>query len=91
MVRKVLEACPVNIQMTRAHDGKLLYRSPATTELLGEVASAVDYYVNPADRREYVERVLTRRVGRRFRNPAQAQGRRAVLVLDFLAADRFSR
>ena len=30
LVRKVLEACPVNIQMTRAHDGKLLYRSPAT-------------------------------------------------------------
>ena len=29
MVRKVLEACPVNIQMTRAEDGKLLYRSPA--------------------------------------------------------------
>ena len=58
MVRKVLEACPVNIQMTRAHDGKLLYRSPATTELLGEVASEIDYYVNPADRAQYVERLL---------------------------------
>ena len=58
MVRKVLEACPVNIQMTRAHDGKLLYRSPATTELLGEVGSDIDYYVNPADREHYVERLL---------------------------------
>ena len=58
MVRKVLEACPVNIQMTRAHDGKLLYRSPATTELLGEVASEIDYYVNPTDREQYVERLL---------------------------------
>ena len=58
MVRKVLEACPVNIQMTRAHDGKLLYRSPATTELLGDVGSDIDYYVNPADREQYVERLF---------------------------------
>ncbi|SJM29791.1 putative Histidine kinase [Mesorhizobium delmotii] len=58
MVRKVLEACPVNIQMTRAHDGKLLYRSPATVELLGDVTSAVDYYVDPSERMRYVERLL---------------------------------
>jgi len=58
MVRKVLEACSVNIQMTRAHDGKLFYRSPATTDLLGEVTSAVNYYVNPTDRERYVERLL---------------------------------
>jgi signal transduction histidine kinase/ActR/RegA family two-component response regulator len=59
MVRKVLEACPVNIQMTRAADGKLLYSSPATTALLGEGTSAADYYVNPLDRAQYVE-LLTR-------------------------------
>ncbi len=58
LVRRVLEACPVNIQMTRARDGKLLYRSPATKELLGEVDSAVEYYVNPEDRRIYIERLL---------------------------------
>ncbi|TIW40880.1 MAG: hypothetical protein E5V71_12180, partial [Mesorhizobium sp.] len=58
MVRKVLEACPVNIQMTRAHDGKLLYRSPATVELLGNVTSAIDYYVDPSERVRYVERLL---------------------------------
>ena len=58
MVRKVLEACPVNIQMTRAADGKLLYRSPATTELLGEGTSALDYYVNPMDRTRYVEQLM---------------------------------
>ncbi|WP_353646814.1 PAS-domain containing protein [Mesorhizobium sp. WSM2239] len=60
LVRKVLEACPVNIQMTRAHDGKLLYRSPATIELLGEVASAVDYYVDPSERKRYVQRLLAK-------------------------------
>ncbi|MGI9462501.1 MAG: PAS-domain containing protein, partial [Aestuariivirgaceae bacterium] len=45
LVRQVLEACPVNIQMTRASDGKPLYRSPATTQLLGDVDTAIDYYV----------------------------------------------
>jgi len=58
LVRNVLEACPVNIQMTRLHDGKLLYRSPATLDLLGDVQSAVEYYVNPLDRQQYVERLL---------------------------------
>ena len=60
LVRQVLEACPVNIQMTRAHDGKLLYRSPATVELLGEVTSAVDYYPDPSERERYVERLLAK-------------------------------
>lgn len=55
LVRRVLEACPVNIQMTRAHDGKLLYRSPAAAELHGDVDSAIDYYVNPEARKQYIE------------------------------------
>ena len=58
LVRQVLEACPVNIQMTRAEDGKLLYRSPATQAFLGDVASAVDYYINSTDREAYVKRLL---------------------------------
>ncbi|MGB3387219.1 MAG: PAS-domain containing protein [Pseudaminobacter sp.] len=58
LVRRVLEACPVNIQMTRADDGKLLYRSPAAAELHGDVASARDYYVNPEDRKGYIERLF---------------------------------
>ncbi len=58
LLRKVMEACPVNIQMTKAHDGTLLYRSPATLELLGDVANAKDYYVNARDRERYVERLL---------------------------------
>ena len=58
LVRRVLEACPASIQMTRVGDGKLLYRSPASVELLGDVTSAFDSYINPAHRREFVERLL---------------------------------
>ncbi|AWC23367.1 Sensor protein ZraS [Aminobacter sp. MSH1] len=58
LVRKVLEACPASIQMTRAEDGKLLYRSPASDELLGGVDNAFDSYVHPAHRKQFVERLL---------------------------------
>ena len=58
VVRKVLEACPTSIQMTRAKDGKLLYRSPASAELLGEAVNAAEYFVNRATYREYVARLM---------------------------------
>lgn len=58
LVSRILEACPINIQMTRARDGKVIYRSPAVKELFGEVDSAIDYYVDPKVREEYIERLL---------------------------------
>jgi PAS domain S-box-containing protein len=58
MVRKVLEACAVSIQMTRAHDGKLLYRSPASVEMFGETACALDHFVSPRDHEHYVRQLL---------------------------------
>ena len=58
LVRKVLEACPVAIQMTRAKDGELLYRSPASVSLLGDAPNATGSYLDPADREQYIERLL---------------------------------
>jgi PAS domain S-box-containing protein len=58
LVRRVLEASPVSIQMTRAHDGKQLYSSPATTRLLGDVVGALDHFASQAHRDEYIERLL---------------------------------
>lgn len=58
LVSRILEASPINIQMTRARDGKVIYRSPAVKELFGEVDSAIDYYVDPKVREEYIERLL---------------------------------
>ncbi|MGI9402293.1 MAG: ATP-binding protein, partial [Rhizobiaceae bacterium] len=55
MIRKVLEACPVPVQMTNAETGKLLFRSPETIALFGDVAKASDYYANGEDRVEYLE------------------------------------
>lgn len=58
LVRKVLEACPVAIQMTRAADGELLYRSPASVALLGNAPNATGSYLDPADRERYIEQLL---------------------------------
>lgn len=58
LVRRVLEACPASIQMTRADDGRVLYRSPASEELLGDVEFAFDSYINPLHRKLFVERLL---------------------------------
>ena len=58
LVSRVLEASPVNLQMTRARDGRLLYRSPATKALFGEVKTAIDYYVDPKSREPYIKELL---------------------------------
>ncbi len=55
MIRKVLEACPVPVQMTRADSGETLFRSPDAIALFGDVGNAYRYYANPGDRERYLE------------------------------------
>ena len=54
LIRLVMDACPVPIQMTKAETGELLFRSPETTALFGAVTSAKSYYVDAADRDAYL-------------------------------------
>jgi len=55
LIRKVLEACPVPIQMTNAQTGKLMFSSPETTALFGRVESSKTYYANPSERQQYLK------------------------------------
>ncbi|MGI9387366.1 MAG: PAS domain-containing protein, partial [Methyloligellaceae bacterium] len=53
LVRRVLEACPVPIRMTRLDNGEILYESPSSREAYGgdpEKApkSVLEHYVDPA-------------------------------------------
>jgi len=57
VLRQVLDACPANIQMTSAVDGRILYRTPATLALFGDAQSSKDYYVNAKDRADYIARL----------------------------------
>ncbi len=60
MVRRILEAAPVPVGMTRAADGLILYESPASRRLflrdpiVGDL-SARSFFVDPADRDRYVD------------------------------------
>ncbi len=54
LIRRVLEACPVPIQMTNADTGRLLFRSPETTALFGPVDSSKSYYADAGERDAYL-------------------------------------
>ena len=59
MIRRVLEACPVPVTMTRAEDGIILYESPASQRLYQRDShrteiSARAHFVDPKDRDRYL-------------------------------------
>jgi len=57
MIRQILEACPVPIQMTNAETGKVLFTSPETTAMFGAVDSSHSYYPVPGSRRKYLDKL----------------------------------
>ncbi len=54
LIRKVMEACPVPVQMTRADNGEMLYRSKETIALFGDIENSRKYYANPKVRENYI-------------------------------------
>lgn len=46
ILRRVLEACPVPILMSRVSDGKLLFKSPETTALLGNISYSPEAFLD---------------------------------------------
>ena len=59
LIRRVVEACPVPVVMTRAEDGRVIYESPALQELFGRgpssaEISARDFYLDTKDRGRYL-------------------------------------
>ncbi len=54
LVQQVLEACPVMIMMNELENGEVIYRSPATKALFGEVDSVCSFYADISDRGRYL-------------------------------------
>ncbi|MEM6578505.1 MAG: PAS-domain containing protein, partial [Pseudomonadota bacterium] len=59
VLRKVLEACPVSLTMSRINDGRVIYRSPAATQLLGVSKSSFAHFARIEDRADYVTALLS--------------------------------
>lgn len=58
LLRKVLEACPANVVMSRVGDGQILYRSPAATELLGTGLESSGHFASREERADFVTALL---------------------------------
>lgn len=58
LLRKVLEACPTSLTMSRVADGQILYRSPAATELLGTAKSSFAHFAHAEERADFVTLLL---------------------------------
>lgn len=58
LLRKVLEACPANVIMSRIGDGHIIYRSPAATELLGTSHNSQDHFASREERADFVTELL---------------------------------
>lgn len=58
LMAKVLEACPANLTMARIGDGRILYRSPAATDLLGKGNNSQSHFARREDRADFLTTLL---------------------------------
>ncbi|MGC9369665.1 MAG: ATP-binding protein [Paracoccaceae bacterium] len=58
LLRKVLEACPANIVMSRVGDGEIIYRTPAATELLGTARHTHGHFASREERADFITALL---------------------------------
>lgn len=54
LVRYMVESCPAPIQMINVETGEILFNSPETLTLFGNVETAVSFYVDPKNRQAFV-------------------------------------
>ncbi|WP_343079969.1 hybrid sensor histidine kinase/response regulator [Ostreiculturibacter nitratireducens] len=58
LLRKVLEACPANVVMSRVGDGRIIYRSPAATELFGPARHSHEHFAAREERADFITALL---------------------------------
>ena len=58
VLRKVLEACPACLTMSRIGDGQIIYRTPAATAMLGTAKSSFAHFADRAERADFVTALL---------------------------------
>ncbi|WP_299848779.1 PAS domain-containing sensor histidine kinase [uncultured Roseovarius sp.] len=58
LLRKVLEACPRSLIMSRVTDGRIIYRSPAATDLLGSAKSSFSHFTHREERADFITLLL---------------------------------
>lgn len=58
IMSKVLQACPTCLIMSRIGDGRILYRSPAATDLLGKGFNSLEHFAERSERADFLTALL---------------------------------
>ncbi len=58
LLRKVLQACPANIMMSRVADGQIIYRTHSATELLGHARHAQQHFASREELADFITALL---------------------------------
>jgi PAS domain S-box-containing protein len=58
LMAKVLAACPTCLTMARIGDGRILYRSPAATELLGKGVNSREHFAHREERADFITALM---------------------------------
>jgi signal transduction histidine kinase/CheY-like chemotaxis protein len=58
LVRRVLDASPAAVVMADVGSGDIIYRSPAAVELFGKVKNAMEVFLSPGERADYITALL---------------------------------
>lgn len=68
LIRYVVQSCPTPIQMISVETGEVLYSSPETRALFGDVKSARSFYVDPGHRDAFVQELREKGMTREFKS-----------------------
>jgi signal transduction histidine kinase/CheY-like chemotaxis protein len=58
ILRRVLEACPAAVLMSRLADGQVLYRSPAATDLVGPIRDIQAIFASREERADFITALM---------------------------------
>jgi len=68
LIRYVVQSCPTPIQMVSVETGEILFSSPETLALFGDVRSANSFYVDPDHRRAFVAELREKGMTREYKS-----------------------
>ncbi len=80
LLTRILEANPIPVVMARLHDGRIVWRSPAAFELIGNAEHTLGHFHDPTARERYVALLREGRKVEDFRTLLRAQDGRVLSV-----------
>lgn len=93
LLRTIVEACPTTFLVSTIKEGKIIYYPPASRDRFGDIDSTLEFFLDPQDRTDYLNRLLPTgtlddyRVRFRRRDGSVMEGLTAARVTDYKGED----